>query len=50
VLTDTSPTSDRADRILDAAGDLLLRLGYRKVTIEDVAQRAGIGKGTVYLH
>lgn len=40
----------RADRILDAAGELLLRLGHRKVTIEDIAQQAGIGKGTVYLH
>lgn len=40
----------RADRILDAAGDLLLRFGHRKVTIEDIAQEAGIGKGTVYLH
>ncbi|MFI6595814.1 TetR/AcrR family transcriptional regulator [Nonomuraea sp. NPDC050536] len=40
----------RADRILDAAAELLLRLGYRKVTVEDIAQRAGIGKGTVYLH
>ncbi|GAA3125128.1 TetR/AcrR family transcriptional regulator [Streptosporangium carneum] len=41
---------DRADRILDAAADLLVRLGYRKVTVEDIAQRVGIGKGTVYLH
>lgn len=41
---------DRADRILDAAGELMLRLGYRKVTIEDIARRAGVGKGTVYLH
>ncbi|ALG10652.1 hypothetical protein AOZ06_30490 [Kibdelosporangium phytohabitans] len=40
----------RTDRILDAAGELLLRFGYRKVTIEDIARRAGIGKGTVYLH
>lgn len=40
----------RADRILDAAGALMLRHGYRKVTIEDVARRAKIGKGTVYLH
>ncbi|GAA4201987.1 TetR/AcrR family transcriptional regulator [Streptosporangium oxazolinicum] len=40
----------RADRILDAAGELLVRLGYRKVTVEDIAQLAGIGKGTVYLH
>lgn len=46
----TDPFTARADRILDAAGELLLRLGYRKVTIEDVARRARIGKGTVYLH
>ncbi|WP_394359729.1 TetR/AcrR family transcriptional regulator [Amycolatopsis sp. SB7-3] len=43
-------TTGRADRILDAAGVLLSRLGYRKVTIEDIASQAGIGKGTVYLH
>ncbi|MGC7094718.1 TetR/AcrR family transcriptional regulator [Amycolatopsis lurida] len=40
----------RADRILDAAGALLLRHGYRKLTIGDIAERAGVGKGTVYLH
>lgn len=40
----------RTDRILDAAGSLLLRYGYRKVTIEDISRQAGIGKGTVYLH
>ena len=44
------PNRDRADRILDAAGALLLRLGYRKVSVDDVARSAGIGKGTVYLH
>ncbi|MER7011090.1 TetR/AcrR family transcriptional regulator [Saccharopolyspora sp. NPDC000359] len=42
--------TERADRILDAAGELMIRLGYRKVTVEDVARQAGIGKGTVYLH
>jgi AcrR family transcriptional regulator len=40
----------RADRILDAAGELLLRFGYKRVTVEDVATRAEVGKGTVYLH
>ncbi len=40
----------RESRILDAAAELLLALGYRKVTIEDVARRSGVGKGTVYLH
>ena len=41
---------DRAERILDAAAELVLRWGYKRVTIEEVAKRAGIGKGTVYLH
>lgn len=42
--------AERADRILDAAEQLIVAWGYRKITIEDVARRAGIGKGTVYLH
>lgn len=41
---------ERADRILDAAAELLVRHGYRKVTVDDIAGRARIGKGTVYLH
>lgn len=41
---------ERADRILDATAVLLRAHGYRRVTIEDVAGRAGIGKGTIYLH
>ncbi|MEV4629620.1 helix-turn-helix domain-containing protein [Micromonospora sp. NPDC049523] len=40
----------RADRILDAAGALLVSWGYQRITIGEVARRAGIGKGTVYLH
>ena len=47
-----SPGDDsaRMDRVLDAAADLLVRWGYRRVTVEDVARHAGVGKGTVYLH
>ncbi|MGW5362663.1 TetR/AcrR family transcriptional regulator [Actinopolymorpha pittospori] len=41
---------DKASRILDAAEALLLSYGYRKVTVDDVARRAGVGKGTVYLY
>ncbi|WP_410618972.1 TetR/AcrR family transcriptional regulator [Amycolatopsis sp. cmx-8-4] len=44
------PNRERGDRILDAAGELLLRMGYRKVAVDDIARAAGIGKGTVYLH
>jgi|SRR5579875_77078 len=40
----------RAERILDSAGELLRQHGYKRVTIDDVATRAGIGKGTIYLH
>lgn len=40
----------REARILDAAAALLVRFGYRKTTIDDVAREAGVGKGTIYLH
>jgi AcrR family transcriptional regulator len=40
----------RADQILDTARDLLLLWGYRRVTIDELARRAGVGKGTIYLH
>src|SRR5882757_439117 len=49
-LRDPQRRAERAARILDVAADLLLRHGYRRVTIDDVAAGAGIGKGTVYLH
>jgi AcrR family transcriptional regulator len=42
--------SDTRHAILDAVDVLLARYGYRKMTMEDVASEAGIGKGTIYLH
>jgi AcrR family transcriptional regulator len=40
----------REERLLDAAAALLVRWGYRKTSIDDVAREAGVGKGTIYLH
>ncbi|CPR98328.1 TetR/AcrR family transcriptional regulator [Mycobacteroides abscessus] len=40
----------KATGILDAAEQLFLQFGYRKVTIDEVARRAGVGKGTIYLY
>lgn len=41
---------ERGRRILGAAEELLLAWGYRRVTIDEIARRAKVGKGTVYLH
>jgi AcrR family transcriptional regulator len=40
----------RAQRILDVAAALILRWGYNKTTIDDIARQAGVAKGTIYLH
>ncbi|WP_033294877.1 TetR/AcrR family transcriptional regulator [Amycolatopsis jejuensis] len=43
-------SSPKAARILAAAGELLVTRGSTGVTIAEVARRAHIGKGTVYLY
>ena len=36
--------------ILNAARTRFMHYGYKKTTIDDIAQTAGVGKGTVYLY
>ncbi|WEF19656.1 TetR/AcrR family transcriptional regulator [Microbacterium maritypicum] len=40
---------DRRDRILDAAEELVLAHGFDAMSVASIADRAGIGKGAVYL-
>lgn len=35
---------------MDVAAELVLRWGYNKTTIDDIARAAGVAKGTIYLH
>ena len=45
-----SDNEERADRILDAAADLIMHYGYDKTTVSDIAREAGVSKGAIYLH
>ncbi len=47
---DLTKRMERAHRILDTAAALILRWGYSKTTIDDIARQAGVAKGTIYLH
>lgn len=35
-------------RILEAAGKLFMSYGFKRVSMEEIAKNAGVGKGTVY--
>jgi TetR/AcrR family acrAB operon transcriptional repressor len=40
----------RENRILDAAISLVVRYGYDKTTMDEIAHDAGVSKGALYLH
>ena len=42
------PAAVRREQILDAAEAVMLRQGLNHATVADVAEAAGLGKGTVY--
>jgi AcrR family transcriptional regulator len=41
---------ERERLILDAAEELLAEKGYHEMSIDEIAARVGVSKGTVYLH
>jgi TetR/AcrR family acrAB operon transcriptional repressor len=41
---------EREKRILRAASDLIVRYGYDKTTVDEIAREAGVSKGAIYLH
>ncbi len=44
------PEADRSQEILDAALKIFSKCGYHDAHIKDIADQAGVGKGTVYLY
>jgi TetR/AcrR family acrAB operon transcriptional repressor len=45
-----SDTNERQQQILDAAAAVIIRLGYDKTTMSDIAEEAGASRRTVYLY
>jgi AcrR family transcriptional regulator len=41
--------SDKASRVLEAARSVFLRYGFRRVTMQDIADEAGISRPALYL-
>lgn len=47
---ETEARRRRRVRILQAATELFVQHGYRKTSVDDVSRKAGVAKGTVYIH
>jgi len=43
-------TADRRQAIIEAAFETFIEQGYAATRLDDVAKRAGVAKGTIYLH
>src|SRR6267378_843163 len=43
-------TAERREAIIEAALDEFISRGFTATRIDDVARRAGVAKGTIYLH
>ena len=48
--SDDDAKERRRDRILREGTTLFLQQGYRKTSVDDIARKAGIAKGTIYLY
>lgn len=46
----TDPAPDRQDAILDAAFHAFATYGFRRTTMDDIAQGAGLSRTALYLH
>lgn len=45
------PDSDKTqDQILSAAAEVIIRLGYNKTNVSDIAEEAGLSRRTIYLY
>jgi AcrR family transcriptional regulator len=57
VMTEFGSSADPSDgkerkrrKLVEAATELFVAQGYRKTSVDEVARRAGVSKGTVYLY
>src|SRR4028118_269551 len=50
IMRDVARRQDIKDLILNAADRFLNQFGYKKMTMDNLAQEVGIAKGSLYLH